>query len=77
MNRAFETISSASESDFEEPSKKAATLLRTAAGTKCPNCSNCLGIFEYVNTRELPRWSDIPKERPMEITSQVLVALTE
>jgi len=66
MNRAFETLSSASEADFEEPSKKAATYLRTAAG-----------IFDYVNTRELPRWTDIPKERPMEITSQILQALTE
>jgi len=40
--------------------------LRTAAG-----------IFDYVATRELPRWVDLPTERPTEVNIAICQALKE
>lgn len=55
----------ANDSTFDENSKKAAQHLRTAAG-----------IFEYVETRELPRWLDTPSDRPFELSFKVCRALS-
>jgi len=53
-------------SSFDEASKKAVQLLRTAAG-----------IFDYVATRELPRWTDLPKALPLEINAAICNALID
>jgi len=66
INRACDIISISSDSSFEEDSKKAVALLRTASG-----------IFEYVQTRELPRWLEPPVERPIEVNSNICQALSD
>jgi hypothetical protein len=71
INRAFEVLGNGGSggedaSSFEEPSKKASQLLRTAAG-----------VLEYLVSRELPRWTDMPKEKPMELDNKVCGALVE
>ena len=64
MARAFELVNGGTDETFEETSKKAALLLRTAAA-----------IFQYVQTRELPRWTDLPKERPPEVSIKIVEML--
>ena len=59
-------MSVASNDNFEENSKKGAQFLRQAAG-----------ILDYISTRELPRWTDMPSERPVEIDSKIIAALME
>jgi len=68
INKAFEVVNSGGNTaeSFEEPSKRAALLLRTAAG-----------VFDYIATRELPRWIDAPKDRPFEVNIGVCKALSE
>jgi len=66
INRSFELIHLTGEPDFEENSKKAVTLLKTAAG-----------IFEYVSTSEISRWLDIPSDRPIELNGTILSALSD
>jgi len=66
MNKAFDTIIATSDDNFDENSKKASNFLRIAAG-----------IFEFVSTREIPHWVDIPNDRPMELNAQMLTALAD
>jgi len=66
VNRALDSLSLSSDGSFDEDSKRAANYLRQAAG-----------IFEYVQTRELPRWLELPKDRPLEVNSNVCQALSD
>jgi len=66
ISRAFDTLAQTSDDSFDEGGKKAALMLRTAAG-----------ILEYVETRELPRWTDLPKERPTELSIKVIQLLAQ
>jgi len=66
INKTYEIMGTLNDDNFEESTKKAATLLREAAG-----------ILEYLSTRELPRWTDLPKERPLELSSQICSALAD
>jgi len=66
IGRAREIMEGTDDSSFEENSKKAAGLLRSAAG-----------MFLYVQTRELPRWIDIPGDRPAEIDFKICIAMAD
>lgn len=66
INRAFEIMAVTTNDSFEENSKKGAQFLRQAAG-----------ILEYISTKELPRWTDMPNERPLEIDSKIITALMD
>jgi len=66
MNKGDDAVVSSSESNLEESSKQAANHFRTAAG-----------ILEYMMTKELPRWLDIPADKPMELYSTILQALSD
>jgi hypothetical protein len=39
-------------------------------------CRTAAGVFEYIYTKELPRWDDMPGSRPLEVDFQVCQALT-
>jgi len=66
INKGYDEVCHTTESNLEENSKKSANHLRTAAG-----------ILEYIMTKELPRWLDIPADKPMELYPTILQALSD
>lgn len=64
-NRAWSINNALTEQTFEESSKQAAHFLRLAAG-----------VFDYVSTVELPRWLNMPSDRPLEAISPITLALS-
>lgn len=66
VNRTFETMLGCPDSDFAEKSKNGVTWLRTAAG-----------VLQYIVTKEIPRWSDMPEKRPFELNVEFLRAFAE
>lgn len=64
-NRAWSINSTTTESTFEENSKQAAHFLRLASG-----------VFDYVHTVELPRWLNMPADRPLEAIAPITAALS-
>lgn len=66
INRSYEVISISSSDSFEESSKKSASNIRIAAG-----------IFDYIQTKEIPRWSELPSDRPIEINTSICQSLSD
>lgn len=64
-NRAWAISSTTTEGTFEENSKQSAHHLRLAAG-----------IFDYVHGVELPRWLNMPADRPLEAIAPLTAALS-
>jgi hypothetical protein len=64
-NRAWSINSTTTETTFEESSKQTAHFLRLAAG-----------VFDYVHTVELPRWLNMPADRPLEAIASITAALS-
>eukprot|EP00026_Physarum_polycephalum_P008779 Phypoly_transcript_08880.p1 GENE.Phypoly_transcript_08880~~Phypoly_transcript_08880.p1 ORF type:complete len:254 (+),score=37.20 Phypoly_transcript_08880:617-1378(+) len=64
-NRAWSINSTTTDSTFEENSKQTAHFLRLAAG-----------VFDYVHTVELPRWLNMPADRPLEAIAPITAALS-
>jgi hypothetical protein len=66
VNRTFETMLGCPDSDFAEKSKNGVTWLRTAAG-----------VLQYIVTKEIPRWPDMPEKRPFELNVEFLRAFAD
>ena len=66
MNKAYDVYSTINNENKEEVIKKSATILRTASG-----------IIEYIQTRELPRWTELPSDRPIEINASICQCLQD
>jgi len=64
-NRAWSICNGMKDTTFDEESKQAAHLLRLAAG-----------VFDYVHNVELPRWINLPADRPFEAISPITAALS-
>jgi hypothetical protein len=64
-NRAWSINSTTTEATFEENSKQTAHFLRLAAG-----------VFDYVHAVELPRWLNMPADRPLEAIAPITGALS-
>lgn len=64
-NRAWSVNNATTEATFDEDSKQSAHFLRLAAG-----------VFDYVQNVELPRWINMPADRPFEAMTPVTAALS-
>jgi len=64
-NRAWAINETSTDTNFEENSKQAAHFLKSAAG-----------VFDYVHSVELPRWINLPADRPLETMGPVTAALS-
>jgi len=64
-NRAWFINETLAEGNFEENSRQAAHYLKSAAG-----------VFDYVHDVELPRWINMPADRPLETIAGITTALS-
>ncbi|PRP76849.1 hypothetical protein PROFUN_14808, partial [Planoprotostelium fungivorum] len=65
-NRGAEILRHTSTASFEEESKKAVLYFKTAAG-----------ILQYIHVVAIPKWIDIPVDRPPELHMNVMRALQD
>eukprot|EP01111_Echinosteliopsis_oligospora_P013345 TRINITY_DN4768_c0_g1_i1.p1 TRINITY_DN4768_c0_g1~~TRINITY_DN4768_c0_g1_i1.p1 ORF type:complete len:383 (+),score=88.56 TRINITY_DN4768_c0_g1_i1:105-1151(+) len=64
-NRAHDLMEGVTSGNFDDISKQIAHFLRLASG-----------VFEYITIVELPRWLNLPADRPLETMSPITQALS-